>query len=245
MELLSSATLLSAMAVLLGAVVQGTSGIGFALFAAPLVALFHPELVPGPMLILGGSISLLTVLREFRHIDYRAATVAFAGRVPGTLLASLLVGFIPQNVFSTVFAVLILAAIALIYRSGGWRTTPMALGIAGLASGFMGTITSVGTPPLALVMRSMAPAQLRATIGLILTFGSALSILALAVAGRFGLGDLQRSSLLLPALVAGFWISSALKQRLHAQMMRRVVLLLCALSAFGLLVRSMPALALH
>ena len=241
MELLSSATLLSAMAVLLGAVVQGTSGIGFALFAAPLVALFHPELVPGPMLILGGSISLLTVLREFRHIDYRAATTAFAGRVLGTLLASLLVGFIPQSVFSTVFAVMILAAIALICRSGGWRMTPLALGVAGLASGFMGTITSVGTPPLGLVMRSMAPPQLRATIGLILTFGAALSILALAAAGRFGLADLQRGSLLLPPLVAGFWISSALKTRLPAQMMKRIVLILCALSAIALLARNISS----
>jgi type III secretory pathway component EscU len=43
---------------------------------------------------------------------------------------------------------------------------------AGFASGFMGTITSVGTPPMGLVMQNVEPGRLRATVGMFLVFGS-------------------------------------------------------------------------
>lgn len=237
MELFSSATLLCAAAVALGAFVQGTSGIGFALFAAPLVALFHPELVPGPMLVLGGSISLLTVLREYRHIDYRAAGMAFAGRMPGTLLAGAVVGLLAPSTFATIFAFLILAAIAVNRWGRIYRSTPLTLGAAGLVSGFMGTITSIGTPPVALAMQNMPPARLRATMGLFLICGSLLSLATLAWVGRFGWVDLQRGVLLLPALLLGFWLSGPLRQRGEPEVIRRIVLAVCVLSALVLLVQ--------
>lgn len=66
-------------------------GIGLALFAAPIVALVQPDPVPGPMLVLGGAVSLLAALREWRRIDVRLAAIAFAGRVPGSILAGLVI----------------------------------------------------------------------------------------------------------------------------------------------------------
>ena len=38
--------------VLVGACLQGVSGLGFAMFCAPIGALLFPELVPGPLLAL-------------------------------------------------------------------------------------------------------------------------------------------------------------------------------------------------
>ena len=46
----------SALAVMAGALIQATGGIGFAMFAAPIVALLRPDLVPGTMILAGGSI---------------------------------------------------------------------------------------------------------------------------------------------------------------------------------------------
>lgn len=237
-ELFSAATLFCSLAVLAGALVQGTSGIGFALFAAPLVALFHPELVPGPMLLLAGSLSLLTVLREYDHVDYRAAGSALVGRIPGSLLAGGVVGLIPQSTFALVFATLILLAISLNLWGRRFRTSPLTLGLAGLASGFMGTITSIGTPPVALVMQNVAPARLRATMGLFLVCGAFFSVAVLAWVGRFDWADLQRSVLLLPAMVLGFWLSGPVKQRVEPTTIRRIVLAVCALSAVALLIQN-------
>lgn len=236
-SLLSTTTLLCALAVLVGACVQGASGIGFALFAAPLVALLDPELVPGPMLVLGGAISLLAALRERHHIDYRSAAIAFSGRVPGSLVAGLVIGLMPQSAFAMMFAFLTLAAIALSLWGPRIRATPFMLATAGLASGFMGTVTSVGTPPMGLVMQNMEPPRLRATIGLFLIGGSTVSLVVLGVVGRFGLIDLQRSFLLIPPMFLGFWLSSSIKQHIQPVMIRHIVLTVCALSALMLLLQ--------
>ena len=91
-ELASPGTLFCMLAVMLGACLQGAVGIGFALFAAPIVVLVQPDLVPGPMLVVGGAVSLLAALREWRRIDVRFAMIAFAGRVPGSILAGHPVG---------------------------------------------------------------------------------------------------------------------------------------------------------
>ena len=112
-ELASPGTLFCMLAVMLGACLQGAVGIGFALFAAPIVVLVQPDLVPGPMLVVGGAVSLLAALREWRRIDVRFALIAFAGRVPGSILAGLVIGFLPRNAFALLFAVLILLAVAL------------------------------------------------------------------------------------------------------------------------------------
>jgi uncharacterized protein len=234
-----AAVALSALAVLGGACIQGTGGIGFALFAAPIVALVRPELVPGPMLVLGGAVSLLAALRERRHIDYRAAGAAFAGRLPGSLCAGLAIGLVPQRGFSVLFALMILAAVALsLTARRAARETPLLLGVAGFASGFMGTITSVGTPPMGLVMQRSEPARLRATIGLFLLAGAVVSIAVLAWAGRFGWRDLQLSVVFLPPLVLGFWLSTALAGRIEPRTVRALVLGISALSALILLVQS-------
>lgn len=109
-SLLSVDFLFCALAVLAGARVQGASGIGFALFAAPIVALRLPELVPGLMLVLDGAVSLLAP-REYRQIDLRTTGLALAGRVPGSVAAGLAVGLLPRSAFAAIFAVLILAAV--------------------------------------------------------------------------------------------------------------------------------------
>jgi uncharacterized protein len=234
-----AAVALTALAVMAGAVIQGTGGIGFALFAAPLVALVRPELVPGPMIVLGGAVSLLAALREFRRIDYRAAAIAFAGRVPGSIAAGLVIGLFSPRTFALVFALMILLAVALSVTA---RRVPEAgpgmLGAAGFASGFMGTITSVGTPPMGLVMQRADPARLRATIGLFLVAGSIFSLAVLAWAGRFHWQDLKLSVVLLPPLALGFWLSSVLAGRIEPRTVRAIVLGISALSALILLAQA-------
>ena len=81
-----------ALAVMVGALIQSTGGIGFAMFAAPIVAILRPDMVPGPMILAGGLVSLLIAAREFRNIDYRGAAIAIGGRIPGSIVAGLIIG---------------------------------------------------------------------------------------------------------------------------------------------------------
>ncbi|GAA5234936.1 sulfite exporter TauE/SafE family protein [Verticiella sediminum] len=224
--------------VLGGAILQGLGGVGFAMLCAPVALLYFPELVPGPLLAMGGLVSLLTAIRERHEIAWRNAATALFGRIGGTLLAVSVMSLLPGRVFAVVFALCILAAVALSVL--GWRVqaTTGTLLTAGAASGFMGTLTSAGAPPFAIVMQHLPPARVRATIGAILTVGSAVSITMLAATGHYGLRELQLSLLLLPLLLCGFSMSSRLRHHLSPAHVRRLLLGLCAAGALGILVRA-------
>ena len=61
--------LLVAVIVAIAATIQGSTGIGFNMFAAPIVALIEPAFLPGPLLMLAAMVSIGVMLREFRAID--------------------------------------------------------------------------------------------------------------------------------------------------------------------------------
>ncbi|AOY95838.1 hypothetical protein BKK79_29590 [Cupriavidus sp. USMAA2-4] len=220
-----------------GACLQGIGGIGFAMLSAPLGALFFPQLVPGPLLALGGCVSLLSALREFRAIAWPLAGAALCGRAGGGLLAVAVISSLRPEPLAVLFSVSILLAVAMSLL--GWRVaaSTASLAVAGAASGFMGTITSAGAPPFAIVMQHVAPERMRATIGCILCGGAALSLAMLSVAGRFGAAEVQLGVALSPFLLAGFALSNRLRGRWSALAVRRLLLALCAAGALGVLAK--------
>jgi uncharacterized membrane protein YfcA len=227
--------LLCALAVMAGALIQSTGGVGFAMFAAPIVAILRPDLVPGPMIFAGGTISLLVAARDFDSIDYRGAGFAISGRIPGSIMAGLVIGLAPRSTFSILFALLILAAVLLSVTGWRVRATPLSLATAGFGSGVMGTLTSVGAPPMALVMQHSDPPRLRATVGAFLVAGSTVSLSVLAWVGRFGWVELGQGATLLIPIAIGFWMSKPLVRRVDARAVRRLVLVICGVSALVLL----------
>lgn len=224
--------------VMTAACLQGVSGIGFAMVSAPLAALFFPELVPGPLLALSFPLALLGALREFGQIDWRAAALALAGRVAGTVLAVLLLLQVPAPAMAVLFALLLLAAVALSLAGWQWPPTGRNIAAAGLASGLMGTITSAGAPPFALVMHAMPAARMRATLGCVFVVGTVLSLAMLGAAGRFERSQLGLSALLLPWALLGFAASNPLTRRLPAAGMRRLLLGLAASGGLAVLWRA-------
>lgn len=242
-DILSSSTLgiYAAMAVLIGfaAFMQGLGGVGFAMFAAPVAAMFVPEMVPGTLLTLGGMVSLLTAVRERRDIRWPAAGTALTGRALGTIIAvSALTQLTPERI-SILFAVLILAAVALSIKGPKIMATKPNVAIAGVASGIMGTLTSVGAPPLAIAFQHTPGPSLRATIGTILFCGSAFSLLLLAYAGHFTLQQLMLGVALTPFMLAGFTLSNRFRSRISPRVLRTFLLGFCTLSAVGLIIKSL------
>lgn len=227
--------LLSAAIVAVGACLQGASGIGFAMFASPILAILHPELVPGPMLMLGGLAALLSAMREFRQIDLSGLGYALAGRIPASFMAGAIIALLPSSGWSVLFAVLVLTAVGLSLL--GWRVlpTPRNLFTAGVVSGLMGTITSIGAPPMAIVYQSAAAPQLRATIGAYFVFAAGFSLVALALVDRFGARDMLSAAGLIVPMVAGFLVSNRLIPLLDRGRLRIFVLASSGAAALVLL----------
>lgn len=220
------------------AVAQGVGGVGFAMFAAPVAAMFFPQLAPGPLLTLGGFISLLTALRERAAIDWPAVSYALAGRAVGTLIAIYAMARFAPQALGVLFACMILAAVALSVAGLKFSATPGRVSGAGVASGIMGTMTSVGAPPIAIVLQHAAPPRLRATLGMVLFLGSIFSLAMLALAKRYTGYHAGLALSLAPFLLAGFAVSSRLRTLLPPRAVRGVLLVACAMGAVGVLVKS-------
>jgi uncharacterized membrane protein YfcA len=223
--------------VLIGACLQGVSGVGFGMFAAPILAIVDPELVPGPMLFLALIIALLSLLRERASLDSKGLGFALLGRAPASIIAAALIGLLPVRELSIVFALVIFAGVAMSLARIELPPSPAVMFGAGCISGFMGTVTSVGLPPIALMYQNAPKSTLRASLGGFLLFGSLISIVALAIAGRFGWRDVMLGTWLIAPLYLGFWISTPLARLVSPAVVRYAVLGLSALAALLLLLR--------
>src|SRR5690554_4517973 len=85
-------------AVLVGAAVQTSVGLGLGLVAAPVVSLLDPTLMPGAMLVATALLPALTLGAEWRHVDLRGIPWALAGRLVGTVAGVWIVAAVtPQS----------------------------------------------------------------------------------------------------------------------------------------------------
>lgn len=225
-------------AIVAAAMVQGSTGLGFGMVAAPVLAIVDPVFVPGPLLVLALLVSALVALREWRSIDRAGIGYALAGRIPASFVAGFTIAAIPAAAFGALFGGLVLLAVLL--SVAGWQLLPTRrnLVFAGLASGYMGTITSIGAPPMALVYQHSSGAAVRSTLGAYFVFGALWSLIALAAFGAVGWSELLLSVNLLPALVLGFIASNWVVTHINKDRVRQLVLIFCTLSSVALLAKS-------
>ena len=229
---------LSFLVVALAAYVQASVGFAYALLTAPLLQLVAPDLVPGPVLFSSLALSGLTAWREREWLDRRGVSLALIGRIPGALLAGLALGLFATRTYDVVFGSMIIVATFVSFWGGGVQPTPVALVGAGFASGFMGTLTAVGGPPMALVYQNASGPTLRSTLSAYFAVGSTISIGVLAAAGRFGLNELLLGLAMLPPLAVGFYVSRFTRGRLEGPRLRPILLSIAALSSLAVVVRA-------
>jgi hypothetical protein len=228
--------------IVVAAIAQSTIGVGFGVVAAPILALLDPAMVPGPMLVLGVATSAMVMVRDRADIRFGNLTWALAGRILASLAGGLTASLLSTQGFLLLFATLILAAVGL--SLSGWRlqANRRTLFWAGAASGYMGTITSVGTPPMAIVYQYAPGAEVRANLSAFLVAGGCASIASLALFGAFDLTELAFALKLVPALILGFWLSGPLKRVTDRGWMRPAMLVLCVAASVTLLARGLGML---
>lgn len=226
-------------AVFLGAIMQASTGVGFGMVAAPVLMLADPRFVPGPILLLAILISGLSVIREWRSVDRRGLAIALSGRIPGTVLAGMTLSLVPGVTFGLIFGVLVLIAVILSMLARRELPTTKVLLSAGFVSGYMGTLTSIGAPPMAIAYQHGTPAQIRATMGAFFVIGAAFSIAMLALFDRFGTAEIVASVIFVPVVVLGYWASSYVVRKIDKTRIRQVMLAFSGSAAVILIVRSL------
>ena len=220
-----------------GSALQAATGMGMALFAAPLLALIDPAFVPGPVLCAVMALSAAVAWRERAFIDRRILFVALLGFSAGCAIGAVLFAVLIGRDLDRVFAILILAAVFLSLAGLRIRISKLALLIGGVSSGILGTMAGVQGPPIALVLQHEEPNRLRATLCAFFASGSLVSLMALAAAGVFGVGELGLGLELVPGVALGFAVAPVFARRIGRRQARAAVLVISTLSALALLLR--------
>lgn len=217
--------------VMLGALVQGSTSMGFAITAAPILMIVNPEFVPVPTLMIGFILSVYLMIRERKSIILTGLSYSVIGRIIGSIIAAYIIVLISQSYFSLVFGGLILLAVVLSLFRGQWEINKSKLFAAGLMSGIMGTLASIGSPPMGLLYQHQKAQVIRGTLSAYFTLGTLISILSLSFVGKVSKVDFNLFLWMLPASTVGFWFSKYLNKYLDKGYTRWTILAISALSA--------------
>lgn len=224
-----------------GAALQAVLGFGLGLIAAPVLAIVEPDLVPGPLLFVMVPLTVLVARRERGSLDLHGIRWALVGRVPGTLAGAAAVAALPERGLAVVLGSVVLLAVVSSVAGVHVDPTSRTLLAAGVASGFMGTATSIGGPPMAMVYQRRSGPELRSTLAAYFVVAASFSLLMLALAGEFDGDGLTHGLVLLPGVLAGYALSAPLGRYLDRGRTRRAVLAASATSAVVLIARQLVA----
>lgn len=214
------------------ACLQGSVGFGLGMVAAPVIAFIDPSLLPASLILLSVVLTLIITVRERQHLDLRGAGWALVGRVPGNVVGAWLVIALPAT--GLVWLVALAVAGGILAAFVGWVPPPLKRNLiaAGAASGILGTATSIGGTPMAIIWQRSEGPRLRGTMSAFFLVGSCMSLVALALAGAINEKVLQVSLAMVPSVLAGFFLSRFLTRFLEPKRTRLVAL---AASSAGVL----------
>lgn len=235
--LYSSLELLALLIVTVSIVVQAWVGIGFGLLAAPLLYLIDPAYMPGPVLVLGWMLSLIVVLKQRHSLNWRRVLPAIIARLPGSWCGALLLISIAPWQLSLFFGSALLLAVWLSLRRYSLPLNKVSLTAAGFLSGILGTSTSVGGPPIALLYQHEDRLTARNEIAAFFLVGTPISIIMLWLNGGTELVSVSLILKMVPGVVIGFWLSRHLERVISAQSARPAILFISAISAIVVLVQ--------
>ena len=224
--------------VFVAATVQASIGIGLGMIASPVLLFADADFIPTAIMLAVLPLTFTVAWVDREHIEARDVGFALIGRVPGVIVGALVVAALSERVLAVMVAASVLLAVLASITGRLFEPTGRALMVAGLASGFAGTTTGVGGPPMALTYQNSDPATMRATISAFFAIGSLMSLAALALAGEVGMRQLQLTLLILPGVGLGVVTSRRVKDHLRPDVVRPAVLAICTVASVALLVET-------
>ncbi|MDN3612335.1 sulfite exporter TauE/SafE family protein [Vibrio ostreicida] len=229
-EWITTEALIAAFLIFLGSFVQTAIGFGLAIVAAPLLFLVSPVYVPAPICLVALYISILNALKHRDSVEIGGLKMALIGRVPGSVAGGLLLVMVSTDILALWLGALVLFAVVVSLLPFRIEPTPVRMSVAGFFSGFFGTSSGIGGPPMALLLQHQEANQLRGNLSAFFVFSSVMSLLVQMPAGFLSWHHLWISVPLLPASWLGYRLALVTTQSLPKEKIRIAALLLCSVS---------------
>lgn len=214
---------------------QASIGFGMGMLAAPVIGLIDPTLLPGTIIMLAVVVTAMVAVRERAALDLKGAGWALVGRIPGSLAGAWLVAVLPAEGLAWLVALVVLGGVILAFA--GWAPVPGRISLisAGAASGVMGTTTSIGGAPMALIWQRSHGPRLRGTMSAFFLVGSTISLVALVAVGAVTRQTVSLALWMIPAVLVGYLLSRYANRLLDHRRLRLVALSVSTLGAVMLI----------
>ncbi len=225
--------LLAALFIFIGSFVQSSIGFGLAIVAAPILFILSPDYVPGPITAVALVLSVVNTYRYRANISLRGLGAAIAGRVPGSLAGGALLYWLDAKSLSLWLGITVLIGVLVSVLPVRITPNPRRMFTAGFLSGFMGTSTAIGGPPMALLLQHEHANLIRANLSAFFIVSCILSLAVQVPTGYMSAHHLLLTLPLIPASLLGFWVSTRWVEHISNQHIRIASLLLCSISGLA------------
>jgi uncharacterized membrane protein YfcA len=227
--------LIAMLLIFCGSFIQSATGFGLAVVAAPILIHLSPEFIPGPIIIVGLFLGIINSLKYRANISFVGLKHALLGRIPGTIAGAVLLFYINIAELSLLLGMTVLMAVVISLLPIKLEPTPRRLMIAGFLSGLFGASSSIGGPPMALLLQHQQANLIRANMAAFFVMSGIMSLLVQIPIGFMTLHHLSISLPLIPAGYLGYRAAHHFMDRFSQQIIRRMSLVLCTISGSGAL----------
>lgn len=221
----------------LAALLQASTGAGYAMVAVPVLALIDLAWVPAPMLISNIALSALVMRRSRDALDHSELPPLALGLVLGTAVGTVLLAALAARGLGVLIGGTIIAAVAASLFVPKFRITRARLFSGAVLGGATGVIAAMHGPPLILLYQREPPEKARATLAGVFLFGCCLALVSLWSAGLLGAQDVWRGVALLPGVGAGFVLGRVLAGHLSRGAVRGAMLAVAGTAGLVLLLQ--------
>ena len=229
--------LLAILIVTIGSTLQGSIGFGLGPFSVPLLLLINPIFVPGPLLLIALVLTILMYKKEKHAANKNEIKWAVLGRIFGTITGAIILTIISKNHLSLLFASVILLSLIIFISGIKLRLTGLNLIIVGTISGFMGTTTSIGGPPMGLLYQNEKRPRIRGTLSGIFMIGTVIALISLIIINKFWIEEFFIALILLPGIFIGYYFSRYSTKILDKDYIRPAILVISAITSIILILR--------
>ena len=219
--------------IFVGSFVQSATGFGLAIVTSPILIILLPAYIPGPIIIVGLFLGIVNAFKYRSTISIGGLKDALIGRIPGTFAGATLLYYIDIAQLSLFLGIIVLVAVVLSLLPIKIQPTRNRLMLAGFLSGFFGTSSGIGGPPMALLLQHQQAHFIRANLAAFFVVSSLMSLLVQIPIGYMSMQHIYLSLPLLPASYLGYLVAMLFVNRIPQEVVRRASLVICTAAGLG------------
>lgn len=219
----------AACALFIGCIIQTSMGFGMAVIAAPIIVIFKPEWVPIILTIVAMILSFQNSWNQRSGVVWSGIVPAMISRIPGTLIGAWVLTLLAAQLLQLLVAGMVFLAIFVTLLAKPFAANKRNLVIAGFFSGIAGTTTSIGGPPMALVMQHGGGHTTRANLSVYFAYSCITSLISYQLLGIMTFELWLIGFSFIPVAFMGYLVGIRLRPWVDTRY-RSLLLALCAVS---------------